>query len=163
MSVGGDEEAGLFLEEGSLQAAPSLQVLSTNGRIFQGADINNSLNVITAEEISFSLQSDRSLDLPTGSIALQLNGTNGITIHRAVTNNFTFNRIGSITAEANLNVWGELLFQHSSSIKETINGSDSDLVIRNGDTNKAINLIVGGIGDTPEISVQQSKVNMLGH
>ena len=93
-------------------------------------------------------------------------------MNRAVVNNqtfnsigniTTFNSIGNITAEANLNVWGEILFQNSSGIKETLNGSDYDLDIRNGDTDRAINLIVGAIGSTPEISIQEAKVNMLGH
>ena len=55
------------------------------------------------------------------------------------------------------------MFQHSSSIKETINGSDYDLDIRNGDTDRAINLIVGTIGTTPEISISGSNVNLLGN
>ena len=81
------------------------------------------------------MQSNRGDDPTTGSIALQLNDNPaGITMNRAVVNNQTFNSIGNITAEANLNVWGDLLFQHSSGIKETLNGSDYDLDIRNGDT-----------------------------
>ena len=84
-------------------------------------------------------------------------------MNRAVTNNQTFNSIGNITAEASLNVWGDSLFQHSSGIKETLNGSDSDLDIRNGDTNRATNLIVGTIGSTPEIQLTEGKVNLLGN
>ena len=42
-------------------------------------------------------------------------------------------------------------------------GSDYDLDTRNGDTDRAMNLIVGAIGSTPEISIQEAKVNMLGH
>ena len=84
-------------------------------------------------------------------------------MNRAVVNNQLFNSIGSTAAEANLNVWGEILFHNSSGIKETLNGSDYDLDIRNGDTDRAINLIVGAIGSTPEISIQEAKVNMLGH
>ena len=137
--------------------------VNNSGRIFQRADANSSLNVISTNEINFSLQSNRADDPTTGSIALQLNDANGITINRAVTNNQTFNSIGNITAEANLNVWGDLLFQHSSGIKETLNGSDYDLDIRNGDTDRAINLIVGTIGSTPEISVNEANVNLLGH
>ena len=115
-------------------------------------------------KLSFSLQRNRADDPTTGSIALQLNDNPaGITMNRAVVNNQTFNSIGNITAEANLNVWGELLFEHSSSIKETINGSDYDLVLRNGDTDRAISLIIGGIGNTPEISVNVANVNLLGH
>ena len=138
------------------------QLLSTDGRIFQRADVNNSLNVISTEEINFSLQSDRTTDPTTGTIALQLNDTNGITINRAVTNNQTFNSIGRITAESDLDVWGELFFQHSSSIKETLNGSDYDLDIRNGDTDRAINFIIGTIGSTPEIQLTDGKVTLVG-
>ena len=137
--------------------------INNSGRIFQRADANNSLNVISTNEINFSLQSNRADDPTTSSIALQLNDANGITINRAVTNNQTLNSIGNITAEANLNIWGELLFQHSSGIKETLNGSDYDLDIRNGDTDRAINLIVGAIGSTPKISVSEANINVLGH
>ena len=124
-------------------------LLSTNGRIFQRADAN--------------LQTDRTTDPTTGTIALQLNDTNGITINRAVTNNQTFNSIGKITAEADLDVWGGVYFQHSSAIKETLNGSDYDLDIRNGDTDRAINFIIGTIGSTPELSLSEAKVTLLGN
>ena len=138
--------------------------INSRGQLFQRADANNSLNIISTNEINFSLQSNRDTDPTTGTIALQLNDNPaGITMNRAVVNNQTFNSIGNITAEANLNVWGEILFQNSSGIKETLNGSDYDLDIRNGDTDRAINLIVGAIGSTPEISIQEAKVNMFGH
>ena len=139
------------------------QLLNTNARIFQRADAFNSLNVITTGQMNFSLQSDRTTDPTTGTIALQLDDTNGITINRAVVNNQTFNSIGNITVEASLNVWGDLLFQHSSGIKETVTGSDYDLDIRNGDTDRAINLIVGTIGSTPEIYISDANVNLLGN
>ena len=139
------------------------QLLNTNARIFQRADAFNSLNVISTAQINFSLQTDRTTDPTTGTIALQLDDTNGITINRAVVNNQTFNSIGNITAEASLNVWGDLLFQHSSGIKETLNGSDYDLDIRNGDADRAIHLIAGTIGSTPEIQLTEGKVNLLGN
>ena len=44
-----------------------------------------------------------------------------------------------------------------------MNGSDYDLDIRNGDTDRAINLIVGAIGNTPEISISEASVNLLGN
>ena len=136
------------------------QLTNTNARLFQRADACNSLNVITTAQMNFSLQSDRTADPTTGTIALQLDDTNGITINRAVVNNQTFNSIGNIRAEASLNVWGDSLFQHSSGMKETLNGSDYDLGIRNGDTDRAINLIVGAIGSTPEISISKASVNL---
>ena len=137
--------------------------INKSGRIFQRADANNYLNVISTEEINFSLQANRTTDPTTGTIALQLNDTNGITINRAVINNQTFNSIGKITAEADLDVWGGVYFQHSSAIKETLNGSDYDLDIRNGDTDRAINFIIGTIGSTPELQLTEGKVSLLGN
>ena len=174
MGVGTAPNASYFSNVGGLsnfneaRIATDLEVLgeqliNTNARIFQRADAFNSLNVISTAQSNFSLQTDRTTDPTTGTIALQLDNGNGITINRSVVNNQTFNSIGNITAEANLNVWGELLFQHSSGIKETLNGSDYDLDIRNGDTDRAIILIVGTIGSTPEISVNEANVNLLGH
>ena len=114
-------------------------------------------------KLFFHYKVPEQMTLQTSSIALQLNDTNGITINRAVTNNQTLNSIGNITAEASLNVWGDLLFQHSSAIYENLNGSDYDLVLRNGDTDRSISFIVGAIGSTPEISVNEANVNLLGH
>ena len=136
------------------------QLLSTHGNIFQRADANNSLNVISTEEINFSLQTDRTTDPTTGTIAVQSNDTNGITLNRAVVNNLTFNSIGKITAEADLDVWGSILFQHSSAIYENLNGSDYDLILRNGDTDRAIHFIIGTIGSTPELSLREAKVKI---
>ena len=162
LTVGGISNFNQARVENNLEVLGE-QLLNTNCRLFQRSDAFNSLNIITTAQMNFSLQSDRTTDPTTGTIALQLDDTNGITINRAVVNNQTFNSIGNITAEANLNVWGDLLFQHSSAIYENLNGSDYDLVLRNGDTDRAINLIVGAIGSTPEISVSEASVNLLGH
>ena len=134
-----------------------------NSKLYRRADANNSLNLITNDEINFSFQPNRATDPTTSSIALQLNDTNGITINRAATNNQTFNSIGKITAEADLDVWGGVYFQHSSAIKETLNGSDYDLDIRNGDTDRAINFIIGTIGSTPELQLTEGKLSLLGN
>ena len=135
------------------------QLLSTNGRIFQRADINNSLNVISTEEINFSLQSDRTTDPTTGTIALQLNNTNGITLNRAVTNNLTFNSIGNIVGESDVISWGRFMFQNSSEFKEVLDGQYK-LFVRNGDTLGDINLTVGLESSTPEIKITDGKVKM---
>ena len=79
---------------------------------------------------------------------------------RATTVNQTLNIIGLATAEAGMNVWGDLNFQHSSGIKETLSGVDYDLDIRNGDTDRAINFIIGTIGSTPALSLSEAKVKM---
>ena len=78
-------------------------------------------------------------------------------------NNQTFNSIGNITAEANLNVWGNILFQHSSAINEVLNGTDYDLLIWNGDTDRSIIFRVGAVGTTPELQIDDGKVNALGN
>ena len=70
--------------------------------MYQRADANKSLNVATSNETHFSLQPNRGADQTTATIALQLNGTNGITINRAVTNHLTFNSIGNIVGEADV-------------------------------------------------------------
>ena len=160
--VGGTSKFGWVIVNQNMTVVGNYWV-DTNGRIFQRADASNSLNIVSTGQINFSLQTDRAADRTTGTIALQLDDTNGITINRAVINNQTFNSIGNITAEANLDVWGELFFQHSSSIKETLNGSDYDLDIRNGDTDRAINFIIGTIGSTPELQLTEGKVNLLGN
>ena len=138
------------------------QLLSTNARIFQRADANNSLNVISTEEINFSLQSDRTTDPTTGTIALQLNDTNGITLNRAVVNNLTFNSIGNIVGEADVVSWGRFMFQNSSELKEVLD-TQYKLYVRNGDTLGEINLTVGLEASVPEIQLTDGKVNILGN
>ena len=133
--------------------------VNNSGRIFQRADANNSLNVISTQEINFSLQSNRTTDPTTGTIALQLNDTNGITINRAVTNNLTFNSIGNIVGEADVISWGRFMFQNSSELKEVLDGQYK-LFVRNGDTLGDINLTVGLESSTPEIKITNGKVKM---
>ena len=78
-----------------------------------------------------------------GAIALQLDDATGITINRAGVNNQTFNSIGNMTAEASLNVWGDLKFQHSAGMREVLNGSVFDFEVRNGDTDRQIRFLAG--------------------
>ena len=135
--------------------------INNSGRIFQRADANNSLNVISTEEINFSLQSNRTTDPTTGTIALQLNDTNGITINRAVTNNQTFNSIGNIVGEADVISWGRFMFQNSSELKEVFDGQYR-LFVRNGDALGDINLTVGLESSTPEIKLTDGQVTLVG-
>ena len=161
LTVGGTSQFQEVIVNQNLSVAGS-EFIGTKSKLFQRADANNSLNIIGEKEINFSLQSDRGADPTTSTIALQINDNpTSITMNRATTVNQTLNILGNTTAEANLNVWGEILFQHSSGIKETLNGSDYDLDIRNGDTDRAINLIVGTIGSTPEISISEASVTLL--
>ena len=100
--------------------------VDTSGRIFERADASNSLNVVSTQQICFSLQPDRTSDPTTGTIALQFDDINGITINKPVVNSQIFNRIRNMTAEATLNVWGDLKIQHSTGMREVLNGSDYD-------------------------------------
>ena len=136
--------------------------VNNSGRIFQRADVNNSLNIISTNEINFSLQSNRTTDPTTGTIALQLNDTNGITINRAVTNNQTFNSIGNIVGEADIISWGRFMFQNSSEFKEVLD-TQYKLYIRNGDTAGEMNLTIGLENSTPEIQLTDGKVTLLGN
>ena len=136
--------------------------INNSGRIFQRSDANNSLNVISTNEINFSLQSNRTTDPTTGTIALQLNDTNGITINRAVTNNLTFNSIGNIVGEADVISWGRFMFRNSSELKEVLD-TQYKLYIRNGDTAGEMNLTIGLESSTPEIQLTDGKVNLLGN
>ena len=136
--------------------------VNNSGRIFQRADANNSLNVISTEEIYFSLQSTRTADPTTATIALQLNDTNGITLNRPVVNNLTFNSIGNIVGEADVVSWGRFMFQNSSELKEVLD-TQYKLYIRNGDTAGEMNLTVGLESSTPEIQLTDGKVNLLGN
>ena len=47
-------------------------------------------------------------------------------MNRATAMNQTLNVTGLARAEAGMNVWGGLNFQHSSGIKETLNGVEYD-------------------------------------
>ena len=136
--------------------------VNNSGRIFQRADANSSLNVISTNEINFSLQSNRADDPTTGTIALQLNDANGITINRAVTNNLTFYSIGNIIGEADVISWGRFMFQNSSELKEVLD-TQYKLYIRNGDALGDINLTVGLEASTPEIQLTDGKVTLLGN
>ena len=130
-----------------------------NSKVYRRADANDSLNVISNEEINFSLQANRATDPTTGTIALQLNDTNGITLNRAVVNNLTFNSIGNIVGEADVVSWGRFMFQNSSELKEVLD-TQYKLYIRNGDTLGEMNLTIGLESSTPEIKITDGKVKM---
>ena len=136
--------------------------INNSGRIFQRADAFNSVNVISTAQINFSLQSDRTTDPTTGTIALQLDDANGITINRPVVNNQTFNSIGNIVGEADVISWGRFMFQNSSEFKEVLD-TQYKLFVRNSDALGDINLTVGLESSTPEIQLTDGKVTLLGN
>ena len=133
-----------------------------NSKIYRRADANDRLNVISSEEVNFSLQPNRATDPTTGTIALQLNDTSGITLNRAVVNNLTFNSIGNIVGEADVVSWGRFMFQFSSELREVLD-TPYTLYIRNGDTLGEMNLTIGLESSTPEIQLTDGKVNVLGN
>ena len=48
-------------------------------------------------------------------------------------------------------------------MREALNGSDYDFEVRNGDTDRQISFIIGTIGSTPEIAINNDSVNLLGN
>ena len=58
---------------------------------------------------------------------------------------------------------GNCFFNIHQVLRNTLNGSDYDLDIRNGDTDRSINMIVGTVGSTPELSLSEAKVTLLGN
>ena len=76
---------------------------------------------MTSTETNSTLQSNKEADPTTATIALQLNDNQvASTMNRPTKITQTLNVIGNITAEATLNVWSDLNFQHTSGIKETL-------------------------------------------
>ena len=139
------------------------ELLNTKSRLFQRSDANNSLNFIGEKEINFSLQTDRTLDPTTSSIAMQLNDNpSSITMNRATTMNQTLNVIGNIVGEADVISWGRFMFQNSSELKEVLDGQYK-LFVRNADALGDISLTVGLEASTPEIQLTDGKVNLLGN
>ena len=164
LNVGGSSQFEIIRASNYIWAPTGAYYLNTDAKIYQRADANKSLNIITSNEINFSLQTNKEADPTTATIALQINDNPAsITMNRATTVNQTLNILGNTTAEANLNVWGDLNFQHSTGMREVLNGSDYDFEIRNGDTDRQIRFIVGAIGNTPELAINNDSVNLLGH
>ena len=133
-----------------------------NSKIYRRVDANDGLNFISTNEINFSLQPNRETDPTTGTIALQLNVTNGITINRAVTNNLTFKSIGNITGEADVVSYGKFKLQNAGEIREVLD-TQYKMYVRNGDGAGEMNIMVGAEVSTPEIKITDAKVNLLGH
>ena len=164
LNVGGSSQFEIIRASNYIFVPTGAYYLNTDMKMYQRADANKSLNIITSNEINFSLQTNKEADPTTASIALQINDNPAsITMNRATTVNQTLNILGNTTAEANLNVWGDLNFQHSTGMREVLNGSDYDFEIRNGDTDRQIRFIVGAIGNTPELAINNDSVNLLGH
>ena len=174
VGIGADPNSSFFLTVGGTTQAPIFNAgtyfwtptgayyLNTDMKMYQRADANKSLNIITSNEINFSLQTNKEADPTTSSIALQLNDTNGITINRPVVNNQTFNSIGNIVGEADVISWGPFMFQNSSEFKGVLD-TQYKLFIRNGDALGDINLTVGLEASTPEIKITNANVNLVGH
>ena len=108
------------------------------------------------------MQSNRTTDPTTSTIALQLNDTNGITLNRAVVNNQTFNSIGNIVGEADVLSWGKFKLQNSGEIREVLD-TQYKMYVRNGDALGEMNLTIGLENSTPEIQLTDGKANLLGN
>ena len=79
-------------------------LVSGGGRIYQQANANNSLNIISLTEQNFSLQSNRNADPSQSDIYINLNTSNGITVNKATVFNDIVNTIGKFTSEGDFDV-----------------------------------------------------------
>ena len=175
LNVGGSSQFEIIRASNYLFVPTGSIYVNSAMKMYQRADAFNSFNIITSQQINFSLQSNKEADPTTGSIALQINGATNIVMNRPVLNNQTIYSLGDITTEGNLlaqgtltsqgnfSLQGQLLFQHSSAIYEVLNGSDYDLLVWNGDTDRSIIFRIGAIGSTPQVKLTNSNVNLLGH
>ena len=105
LSVGGGNSN--FGGTSSFQAASTFNnsiLVSGGGRIYQQANANNSLNIISLTEQNFSLQSNRNADPTQADIYINLNITKGITMNKATVFNDTVNTIGKSTSEGDFDV-----------------------------------------------------------
>ena len=105
LSVGGGNSN--FGGTSSFQAASTFNnsiLVSGGGRIYQQANSNNSLNIISLTEQNFSLQSNRNADPTSTDIYINLNTSNGITLNKATVFNDTVNTIGKFTSEGEFDV-----------------------------------------------------------
>ena len=105
LSVGGGNSN--FGGTASFQGASTFNnsiLVSGGGRIYQQANANNSLNIISLTEQNFSLQSNRSTDPTQSDIYINLNTSNGITLNKSTVFNDTVNTIGKLTSEGDFDV-----------------------------------------------------------
>ena len=105
LSVGGGNSN--FGGTASFQGASTFNnsiLVSGGGRIYQQANANNSLNIISLTEQNFSLQSNRNADPTQFDIYINLNTSNGITLNKATVFNDTVDIIGKLTCENGFDV-----------------------------------------------------------
>ena len=105
LSVGGGNSN--FGGTSSFQGASTFNnsiLVSGGGRIYQQANANNSLNIISLTEQNFSLQSNRNADPTSSDIYINLNDTAGITLNKPTTCNDTVDIIGKLTCEGDFDV-----------------------------------------------------------
>ena len=79
LTVGGTSQFGWVRTNQNLTVVGNSWV-DTNGRLFQRADAFNSFNFVSTSQLNFSLQTDRSADPTTGTIAFRSASSNTGTI-----------------------------------------------------------------------------------
>ena len=150
LSVGGGNSN--FGGTSSFQGASTFNnsiLVSGGGRIYQQANANNSLNIISLTEQNFSLQSNRNTDPTQSDIYINLNTSNGITLNKSTVFNDTVNTIGKLTSEGDFDVdigatgtpefrvlGSSVSFFEKASITHTqLPGPIDQIFFRNPDTN----------------------------
>ena len=158
LSVGGGNSN--FGGTSSFQGASTFNnsiLVSGGGRIYQQANANNSLNIISLTEQNFSLQSNRNTDPTQSDIYINLNTSNGITLNKSTVFNDTVNTIGKLTSEGDFDVdigatgtpefrvlGNSVNFFEKASITHTqLAGPIDQIYFRNPDTNGQTILEIG--------------------
>ena len=106
--------------------------VSTKNRIYQRADANNSLNIISEKEINLSLQTDRDADPDNSSIAIQIETTWGITFNKKATANEDLLLLKNLALNSENNTIGEFY-----------TGSGDDMLLTNSVSTQGIRLRIG--------------------
>ena len=73
LTVGGSSQFEIIRASNYIWAPTGAYYLNTDAKFYQRADANKSLNIITSNEINFSLQTNKEAEPTTVSIALQTN------------------------------------------------------------------------------------------
>ena len=158
LSVGGGNSN--FGGTASFQGASTFNnsiLVSGGARIYQQANANNSLIIISLTEQNFSLQSNRNTDPTQSDIYINLNTSNGITLNKPTVFNDTVDIIGKLTCEGDFDVdigatgtpefrvlGSSVNFFEKCSITHTqLAGPIDQIFFRNPDTNGQTKIEIG--------------------
>ena len=117
LNVGGSSQFEITQASNYLFVPTGSICLNSAMKTYQRADAFNSLNIITPQQKTFSLQSNKEAGPTTGTIALQINDATNIVMNRPAMNNQAIYSLGDRSTEGNLLAQGTLSSQGSFSLQ----------------------------------------------